>query len=46
MPLNETIRSFKALLSGEYDEYPEGAFMFAGTIDDVVTKAKEMGFND
>ena len=46
VPLNETIRSFKALLSGEYDEYPEGAFMFAGTIDDVVTKAKEMGFND
>ncbi len=46
VPLNETIRSFKALLSGEYDEYPEGAFMFAGTIDDVVTKAEEMGFND
>ena len=46
VPLNETIRSFKELLSGKYDNYPEQAFMFAGTIEDVVAKAKELGYND
>ncbi|MGN1054798.1 MAG: F0F1 ATP synthase subunit beta [Erysipelotrichaceae bacterium] len=46
VPLSETIRSFKEILSGKYDNYPEQAFMFAGTIEDVVSKAKELGHND
>lgn len=37
--LKDTIRSFKAILSGDYDKYPEDAFLYAGTIEDVVTKA-------
>ena len=44
VPLKETVRSFKALLSGAYDDYPEQAFMFAGTIEDVEEKAKELGY--
>ena len=36
VPLKETVRSFKALLSGRYDGFPEQAFMFAGTIEDVI----------
>ena len=35
VPLEETIRGFKMILSGEMDEYPEQAFMNAGTIEDV-----------
>ena len=46
VPLSETIRSFKEILGGKYDNYPEQAFMFAGTIEDVVSKAKELGHND
>ena len=46
VPLSETIRSFKEILSGKYDNYPEQAFMFARTIEDVVSKAKELGHND
>ena len=37
----DSIRSFKALLSGEYDSYPEEAFMYCGTIEDVVAKANK-----
>ncbi len=39
----ETVRSFAAILSGEYDSLPEGAFMYAGDIDSVVAKAEKMG---
>ena len=39
----DTIRSFKAILAGKYDDLPEQAFMFAGTVEEVVEKAKEMG---
>ena len=42
VPLEETIRGFKMILDGEMDEYPEQAFMNAGTIDDVIKKGKEM----
>lgn len=42
VPVNETIRGFKAILDGEMDEYPESAFLMAGTIDDVKEKAKEV----
>lgn len=39
----DTIRSFKEVLEGKYDHLPEQAFMFAGTIEDVVEKAKTLG---
>ncbi|NLJ59050.1 MAG: F0F1 ATP synthase subunit beta [Tissierellia bacterium] len=44
VPLDETIRSFKAIVDGEMDSYPEAAFFNVGTIDDVVKKAKTMGY--
>ena len=37
--IDDTIRSFKALLSGEYDTYPEEAFIYCGAIEDVIAKA-------
>jgi F-type H+-transporting ATPase subunit beta len=41
--VKETIRGFKEILEGKYDELPESAFLFAGTIDDVIEKAKTLG---
>ena len=41
--LKDTIRSFKALLSGEFDDYPETAFLMVGNIDDVIEKAGRKG---
>ena len=38
----DTLRSFRAILSGEYDHLPEGAFYMVGTIDDAVAKAAQM----
>lgn len=43
VPKDDTIRSFKALINGDYDEYPEQAFMFVGSIEEVVEKAKALG---
>ena len=47
MPLKDTIRSFKEILSGAHDNLPESAFYMVGTIEDVKAKAeqlaKEMG---
>ncbi len=40
VPLKETVRGFKEIIEGKYDDIPESAFIFAGTIDDVVAKAK------
>lgn len=42
VPLSETIRSFKEILSGKYDAYPESAFMYCGAIEDVEKKAQAM----
>ena len=42
VPLKETLRGFKAILSGEMDQYPESAFYNVGTIDDVVKKAEQL----
>ena len=39
VPLKDTIRSFRAILDGKYDDLPESAFLFAGAIEDVVEKA-------
>ncbi|MBD5218980.1 MAG: F0F1 ATP synthase subunit beta [Bacteroidales bacterium] len=42
VPLSETIRGFKMILSGEMDEYPEQAFLNVGTIDEAIEKGKKM----
>ena len=42
VPLKDTLRSFKAIVEGEMDEYPEAAFFNVGTIDEVIGKAKAM----
>ncbi len=42
VPLNETIRGFKMILSGEMDEYPEQAFLNVGTIDEAIEKGKKL----
>ncbi|MBE6995084.1 MAG: F0F1 ATP synthase subunit beta [Ruminococcaceae bacterium] len=39
VPVKETIRGFKEILEGLHDDIPESAFLFAGTIDEVVAKA-------
>ena len=41
VPVAETIRGFKEILEGKHDDLPESAFLFAGTIDEVVEKAKK-----
>ena len=40
VPIKETIRGFKEIIEGKHDDLPESAFLFAGTIDDVIEKAK------
>ena len=42
VPLSETIRGFKMILSGEMDEYPEQAFLNVGTIDEAIEKGKKL----
>ena len=42
VPIEETIRGFKMILSGEMDEYPEPAFMNKGTIDEVIKDGRRM----
>ena len=42
VPVKETVRSFKEILSGKYDTLPEAAFLYCGTIEDVVKKAEEL----
>lgn len=41
VPLKETIRGFEEIIEGKHDDLPESAFLFAGTIDDVVEKARK-----
>jgi F-type H+-transporting ATPase subunit beta len=42
IPVSETIKGFKAIVSGEMDDYPEAAFFNVGTIDDVKKKAEAL----
>jgi F-type H+-transporting ATPase subunit beta len=42
VPLSETIRGFKMILSGEMDQYPEQAFLNVGTIDEAIAKGQKM----
>lgn len=43
VPISETIRGFKEILEGRYDDFPEQAFLFCGGIDEVIRQAKELG---
>lgn len=43
VPIKETVRGFKEILEGKYDDIPESAFLFVGTIDEAVEKAKTLG---
>ena len=38
VPISETIRGFKEILEGKHDEIPEGYFLNAGSIDEVVAR--------
>ncbi|MGL5541229.1 MAG: F0F1 ATP synthase subunit beta [Erysipelotrichaceae bacterium] len=42
VPCEDTVRSFKELLSGKYDRLPEQAFMYVGTIEEAIAKAKSL----
>ncbi len=42
VPLKETIRSFKEIVEGKHDNLPESAFLYVGTIEEAVEKAKKM----
>ena len=41
VPIKETIRGFKEIIEGKHDDLPESAFLFVGTIDEAVEKAKK-----
>ena len=43
VPRKETIRGFKEIIEGKHDDLPESAFLYVGTIDEAVAKAKENG---
>lgn len=42
VPVKDTVRSFKEILDGKYDDLPEAAFLSVGTIEDVVKKAESL----
>lgn len=42
VPLKDTVRSFKEILEGKHDHLPESAFLYVGTIEEAVEKAKSM----
>ena len=42
VPVKDTIKGFKGILNGDYDDIPESAFLFVGTIEEAVEKAKKM----
>lgn len=42
VPIKETVRGFKEILEGKHDNIPESAFLFQGTIEEVLKKAEEM----
>ena len=42
VPLTETIRGFEEIIEGRHDDLPESAFLFVGTIDEAVEKAKKV----
>ena len=42
VPVQETVKGFKEILEGKFDDYPEDAFRLVGSIDDVIQKAKKL----
>ncbi len=42
VPISETIRGFKEIIEGKHDDLPESAFLYVGTIDEAVEKAKKV----
>ena len=42
VPLSETIRGFREIIDGKHDDLPESAFLFVGTIDEAVEKARKV----
>ena len=42
VPVKETVRGFREILDGKHDALPESAFLFVGTIDEAVEKAKKL----
>ena len=42
VPLSETVRGFREIIEGKHDDLPESAFLFVGTIDEAVAKAKKV----
>ncbi|MBR6744590.1 MAG: F0F1 ATP synthase subunit beta, partial [Clostridia bacterium] len=42
VPIKETVRGFREILDGKHDNLPESAFLFVGTIDEAVEKAKKL----
>ena len=42
VPVSETVRGFKAIMSGEYDDLPEAAFYNVGTLEDAIRKAETL----
>ena len=43
VPVKETVRGFREILDGKHDNLPESAFLFVGTIDEAIEKAKSLG---
>ena len=43
--LKDTIKGFKAVADGQYDDMPEQAFYMVGTIEEVEEKAKKLGWS-
>ncbi len=42
VPISETVRGFREIIEGKHDQLPESAFLFVGTIDEAVEKAKKV----
>jgi F-type H+-transporting ATPase subunit beta len=42
VPIEDTVRSFKAVVNGEYDHLPENAFYMVGGIEEAVEKAQRL----
>ena len=42
VPIAETVRGFKEIIEGKHDDLPESAFLFVGTIDEAIEKAKKV----
>ncbi|MGL5231776.1 MAG: F0F1 ATP synthase subunit beta, partial [Fusobacteriaceae bacterium] len=42
VPIKETIKAFREILDGKHDDLPEQAFLYVGTIEEAVLKAKDL----